>query len=622
MPEPHESCDDDYRAQLAGKVILAMERNSDSMEFVMSRQHPGGDSDCASPSLEEEDRGDGEGPGVECGCDEIAQAHELHRREQANCSPVDAGCEMMDDPEPAVSAGEARRSGTSTQISAGVAEAQPLRGCGQEIIRQVSDETMESADSSSLVPARLASACSAASCGRTASASSAESGAPLLQVGSVVVTKSQRVREVPVMGSECMRDGHGSAADQESKWMRQGVRGKSFHSMLHSAPVPRLNLKQPAHDLGSQNVNRVITFHDLFATLNVNAGASPSDFGSPQSSRPSTGRPATRGLISRGIALSRTPTVRTRLITTPRAQTARDSNNKNHDDWMYRDVVKPMTAGASKPLQGWWASDVVELDGGHCMPQSEQQDIGSRVDRMLRTPTYIGMGLRGSITARDSVRSQRPYTVATPRDGSARSIARSSIPLGDPNRLQRLSQEKLLLLFRESQCDVQGDGKRGSKAPRYSFLDAAPVGHGSSGLFSVITPRRQETVAPRTSPTSGMDRNTPHHEVVDGLRSMLLQRKLVCAPAISTRARTSYYDDLRRHTHKLQWCRYERECRDLWSVMTCLPAIDRNVSFYFVPCLSVVDADQGTQDASACHRRDCGFQPKSTAETSYDSEVL
>lgn len=526
---------DDYRAQLAGKVLLAMERSSDSIEFVMSPREnlcAAGevfDTECASHARPGEERADEGADGVLY--DDGAQSHNLQLKRSRYDLTLDAECETID---PALAKyAEGEKSGEVLHVRDSTGEAVTSVQMGtrmmnssegvqmyfcQDTVRQVLDKTLQPADSLPTT-ARLGSACSTASMGRTASTtSSADSRAPLLQVGSVVVTKSQKVREIPVMGSECMRD----ESDQDNRWMWRGVRGKSFQSMLHSGPVPRLNLKSGAQDQETQNVNRIITFHDLFPTLNAET------FNSPQNSRPSTGRPATRGLISRGKSLSQTPTVQKRLITTPRAQTARDSR-ASYDERLYMDVVKPMTARACKSLSAWEVPDVIESGG--------VQYLSGGVDRILRTPTYIGaMPLHRYITSRDA---QRPQSV---------------------------SREMSLQLFREDRCDMKGDSDRGSKAKRTSFVDAAPIGHGSSGLFSVITPRRQGRATLPKSKYGTMDRHTPQNEVVDGLRSMLLQRKLVCAPAINTRVRTSYYDELRRHKHKMQWSRYERECRDLWSV--------------------------------------------------------
>jgi hypothetical protein len=613
------SSDDEVRAQLAGRVLLAMKRSSESIDLVLSARQrhlavgDGGDD------------GDGDGEGDEgcnsgaCGIDDGGSwrppDHDVHSAAHAHSGPSDGDAEEASEDAALHSPWQGAGDGESfldasiqlaLEVEHDVDRPREEGVFGADTVRQVLEEALESAESatSSPRPARLSSA---GSFTRAESASSADSQ-PLLQVGmgTVMVTKSQRVPEVPVMGSDCMRDE--LISDQENRWMQRGVRGKGFQNMLHKAPVPPLpigfNLKPGAQDRTISTVSRVITFHDLFATLDASAT-------SPQNSRPPASRPGTRGSLSRGNALSQTPTMRKRVITTPRAQTARDSHEKTYNNELFTSATKPMTARTREPLDGWDSWDMVDLDALH---QADE------VDPAVYTPTYIGLASRGS--------SRR--NIASPRDGRAGGSPQSRVQSRFQSRALRLNDEVSLQLFgKGSHRRPPGDCNRGSQAARTSFIDAAAVGHGSSGLFSVIIPRRQHLLrsAPPPSGCVFMDRNTPQHDNMDGLQNMLFQRKLMCAPAITTRVRTSLYDELRRHRHKLLWTRHERQCRDLWSVprnprnkrlgesFSALSAIVRALIILFTMC-------QGAKTAAACHRGDRSIQPQSTAEIDYDSKIL
>jgi len=369
---------------------------------------------------------------------------------------------------------------------------------------------------------------------RKGSTSSNASSQEAIQVSAMGAFMVPKVREVPVMGSECMQEQSSEAGDLGMQWIRQGLRGSGFQPSLQSARVPPLRLGQVSHDSKSTAVNRVITFHDLFA------------FAGPRSNSPlPESRGTSRGLLSRGKTMSRTPNSKKRLVTTPRAQTAREleSCRGRGIGLTIGDVHHDIMTIASAHKPAW---DKAHLDPDHLYEYSQNTRY-SPADLTVRTPTIVQMQSRGSVTSRDSMRSDR--IISTPPETGRASASRS--PRG---KIRQLVDHISRRLFGHQ--NPYGDEK-GSTSARTSYVDAQQVGSASSGLFSVMQPRqRQAIVIPN-------ERSALLRETGD-IATTLSTRKLVCAPSIDLRVRLRVSDGMRREQYKQQWSRLERQTRYLW----------------------------------------------------------
>ena len=368
---------------------------------------------------------------------------------------------------------------------------------------------------------------------RKGSASSNASSQEAIQVSAMGAFMAPRVREVPVMGSECMRSSE--AGDLGMQWIRQGLRGQGFQPSLQSAKVPPLRLGQVSHDSMSSAVNRVVTFHDLFA------------FAGPRSKSPlPESRGTSRGLLSRGKTMSQTPTSKKRVVMTPRAQTARElegcyGRGINSHGLTIGDVQHDIMTLASAHKPDW---DYAHLDPDHLYEYSQNTRYSPAYYR-VRTPSIVQMQSRGSVTSRDSMRSNR--MISTPRESGRASASRS--PRG---KLRPLVDHISRRLFGHQ--NPYGDEKSSTSA-RTSFVDAQQVGSASSGLFSVIQPRQRQAIV---TPRSALLRET------GDISTTFLTRKLVCAPSIDLRVRLKVSDGMRREQYKQQWSCLERQTRCLW----------------------------------------------------------
>ena len=372
---------------------------------------------------------------------------------------------------------------------------------------------------------------------RKGSASSSASE-PAMQVPAMGAFMVPKVREVSVMGSECMREEPTEASDPGMQWIRWGLRGRGFQSSLQSAQVPPLKLGQVSRDSKSSVLNRVITFHELFGFADPPI-ESPSNLPLPGS------RATSRGLLSRGRTMSQTPTTRKRLLATPRAQTARE-----HEGWRGRGdastdmavdglIVKPASARHSSWDYGLLEPDDLReyLQDGRYSPDDHHVSYSRQAQR----PTVVQMPSRGSAVSRDSVRSNG--MIFTPQ------WSRRASPRGKFGTLVDHVSRRLF-----GHQHPYGDEKV-SKAERTSYVDAQQVGSASSGLFSVIQPReRKAVVTPRSARL---------HDKED-ISTSLHTRRLICAPSIDLRVRLTISDELRREQYKQQWSRIERQTRDLW----------------------------------------------------------
>jgi hypothetical protein len=383
---------------------------------------------------------------------------------------------------------------------------------------------------------------------RKGSASSNASSQEAIQVSAMGAFMVPRVREVPVMGSECMREQSSEAGDLGMQWIRQGLRGRGFQPSLQSAKVPPLRLGQVSHDSMSSAVNRVVTFHDLFA------------FAGPRSKSPlPESRGTSRGLLSRGKTMSQTPTSKKRLVMTPRAQTARELQGCHgmgiaSHGLTIGDVQHDIMTLASAHKSDW---DYAHLDPDHLYEYSQNTRYSPADHRVgtptiVRTPTIVQMQPRGSVTSRDSICSNRDSMrsnrmISTPRESDRASASRS--PRG---KLRPLVDHISRRLFGHQ--NPYGDEK-GSTSARTSYVDAQQVGSASSGLFSVIQPRQRQTVV---TPRSALLRET------GDLSTTFLTRKLVRAPSIDLRVRLKVSDGMRRAQYRQQWSRLERQTRYLW----------------------------------------------------------
>jgi len=181
---PDRHSDDEVRAQLAGRVLLAMKRSSESIDFVLSARQrhlavgDGGDD------------GDGDGEGDEgcnsgaCGIDDGGSwrppDHDLHSAAHAHSGPSDGDAEEASEDAALHSPWQGAGDGESfldasiqlaLEVEHDVDRPREEGVFGADTVRQVLEEALESATSSPR-PARLSSA---GSFTRAESASSADS---------------------------------------------------------------------------------------------------------------------------------------------------------------------------------------------------------------------------------------------------------------------------------------------------------------------------------------------------------------------------------------------------------------------------------------------------------------
>ena len=397
-----------------------------------------------------------------------------------------------------------------------------------------------------------------------------ENSHTLLQVPpmDVMVQNIQYTREVPVMGSQCMLDE--PRFEGAITWRGRGLelRGRGFQSSLHSMPVqvPQLQLGQAPSGINSNMVNRVITFHELFATGNDAENIhTMSQTGSPSPIL----RTFRRGLLSRGNTLSQTPMiVRKRLLTTPRAQTAREyeggydvfvTGHEKEKEFDFFNAGKPMSARAD-------AADSRYKFLHKLAPNT--LSLGDRLGgdarylaRDVLRPTTVGMASgRSTLMSRDSA-----YSNSTPRQTQVRTSSRS---MSARNNHQRIRHDFSEALFGKTPYKNPYGECIGNTAVRTFLVDAADVGSSASGLFSIITPRKRDeaVLMHKSSPTTSIvtDRKILDCKLSESIQDTLKSRKLGLSPAISSRTGTAMEDHVRHQMHQQQWSRIERQMRNLW----------------------------------------------------------
>ena len=361
---------------------------------------------------------------------------------------------------------------------------------------------------------------------RSQAGSNASTPRQLMPVSTMAAHDASFVRRVEVSASEIMKD----TPEPIASPIR--IRGRSFQSQLK---VPSLNFRRiRSSEAQAHLVSRVISFHELFATL---------DFRCHQASSPSPethSRPSTRGLLSRGRTLSMTPRDRLRtkmqVMTTPRAQTARNHDKITDDGFFARSDEKLGYEPSALP-------------------------VGTEI-ALFRRPTTVGMSsVRGNLTARDSSPLPRARTGGSP----------VGIQGTSSHHAHRFSDG---LSGKGVNSLPYAEIGNGSNSFRNSCIDSGPIGVGKTGLISVVSPRiRDKVITPRTA------RNAPDFpvlppEVKRSIEDTLCSRKLSTGQAVDARLQTAVSDGQRRRECRHHWSRIERQARSLWKPKLPPHAID------------------------------------------------
>jgi hypothetical protein len=576
------------REQLARRVMLALERSDDELEFVQSSRSPRASTDenwhVEQPQSSRENvTENGGGPtdllthfsdgdsrdghiSIRISLDHVPACREQQRERHSPAERAgnhDESCKQRLE-EAVDSTGLIKE--TSTSSSAGGCDAGGVpvrheRGQGG-MEKQTHQGGKDHADPGGKVDSGSSCPSPSDECIRLfpdeqdiAGFSRLSSVSEQVNCPSMDATVMRKTKEVQVMRSDCVRD---ELASGDLTWMQRGLRGRGFQATLDKTKVPalRLGAKGKVGDREATTLSRVITFHELFATLE-HREVSPLP-----SSRPAT----TRGMLSRGTTLSQTPRqgMRKRLITTPRAQTARDFQYSGHNDVFRRN---------QDGLSCLHDSDISYEYGIHGC--TDLGDIAGSFAQDMTPPISFSMSSQNTDTEIERLNLVQPTTVSMPSRASLRLQDRNPVALeqaailSPPVKSIRLTNSTLQTPWGKHSYEHPYSDISICHSPRTSFVDAAILGSGSSGLPGVITPRfRDKVVIPRQF------RLEPAAGTLESLHDVLISRKLVTGHGIENRMRTAVSDGRRRQEYQQQWSRLERRTRAVWKPKLPPHAID------------------------------------------------